>query len=153
MLEMAGDDLKRDIKVYDYRYLKNKKQSNSELIQSGNPPKFDFGHWVSMPTLQLTSGKRLLSESNFAQYLSPGNNCCSTSFFILGPNALFFYRGEEDRARETSASPPSLTLMPIGPNISNKSNRCFTPSLESQSNYLSSIKINNSWLGWCGQRL
>lgn len=46
-----------------------------------------------------------------------------------------------------------LPVMPVGPQYCNKSRRCFTLSPCNQSNYLSSIKINNSWLGWCGQRL
>ena len=74
------------------------------------------------------------------------------------PLLLFFWgRGEWDRERRKHLP---LLLPPDSdahrPQYSDKSRRCFTlppPSVCIQSNYLSSIKINNSWLGWCGQRL
>ena len=106
-----------------------------------------------------------LSDSNLrAEDLSPGNNCCCTSssssssslfspptFVFLGP------RWMGQRAQKTSASPPPSWLWcPSAPIFRQKPPLFYAgppPSVCIQSNYLSSIKINNSWLGWCGQRL
>lgn len=83
--------------------------------------------------------------------LSLGDNCCALRAGQIHSLSQQNKKRLSHKRAKTSASPPSRL-------------RCHRPLKEStkepllyifpwiQSNYLSSIKINNSWLGWCGQR-
>lgn len=94
-------DWQMTVKLIIYSILN---ESPPEFKQSGNPLRFDFGHGAS--ALPLTSHKRLLSESNFAQSISLQGTIVAALLFLKS-TALFLAAVNGTESGETSASPPS----------------------------------------------
>lgn len=82
------------------------------------PEFFQSGKAAPAP-LECPSWPRVNASNLNLIWLSPGNNCCGTSFSEAPALCFWPWRKEEAR-RETSASPPSWLLMPIGPNSPTK---------------------------------